>query len=135
MLAMVAHLEMRQHFRALMAGPRQLPKRRRLFGLLSNPRYNKRGEEKLEALCAQRLEGDDAVSIAYFVNAGGDLSGLAIHHPARAADLPVRLSARQDHRADHHRSWCFDGWRGIRAGDDARLAREREVSVYRNLDI
>ena len=29
----------------------------------------------------------------------------------------------------------FDVWRGIRAGDDARLAGEREVSVYRDLDI
>ena len=28
-----------------------------------------------------------------------------------------------------------DAARGIRAGDDARLAREREVSVYRNLKI
>jgi hypothetical protein len=30
---------------------------------------------------------------------------------------------------------AFDVWRGIRTGDDARVAREREVSVYRDLDI
>jgi hypothetical protein len=29
----------------------------------------------------------------------------------------------------------FDVWRGVRAGDDARLAREREISIYRDLDI
>ena len=29
----------------------------------------------------------------------------------------------------------FDVWRGVKAGDDARNAREREVSVYRDLDI
>ncbi|HEY8212745.1 MAG TPA: hypothetical protein VIG36_01220, partial [Methylocystis sp.] len=29
----------------------------------------------------------------------------------------------------------FDIWRGMRAGDAARVAREREVSVYRDLDI
>jgi hypothetical protein len=29
----------------------------------------------------------------------------------------------------------FDVWRGVRAGDDARLAREKEISVYRDLDI
>ena len=29
----------------------------------------------------------------------------------------------------------FNVWRGIRAGEDARIAREREVSVYRALDI
>jgi hypothetical protein len=30
---------------------------------------------------------------------------------------------------------AFDVWRGVRAGDDARMAREREISVYRDLDI
>jgi hypothetical protein len=29
----------------------------------------------------------------------------------------------------------FDVWRGVRAGEDARIAREKEVSVYRDLDI
>jgi hypothetical protein len=29
----------------------------------------------------------------------------------------------------------FDVWRGIRAGDDARVAREKEVGVYRDLNI
>jgi hypothetical protein len=30
---------------------------------------------------------------------------------------------------------AFDIWRGVKAGDDARVAREREVSVYRDLNI
>jgi hypothetical protein len=29
----------------------------------------------------------------------------------------------------------FDVWRGVRAGEDARIAREREIAVYRDLDI
>ena len=29
----------------------------------------------------------------------------------------------------------FDIWRGMRAGEDARIAREREIAVYRDLDI
>lgn len=134
-LALIAHLEMRQHFRALLAGPRKLPKRRRLLGLLRNPRYNKAVKKSSKPYARSAWKEHTLYRTGYFVNAATIFLGSQFIVPLDRLIFPFGFLFGKITGLLTTIVVFFDGWRGIRAGDDARLAREREVSVYRNLNI
>jgi hypothetical protein len=135
LLALIAHVEMRQHFRALVSGPRKLPKRRRLLGLLRNPRYNKAVKKSSKPYARSAWKEMTLYRTAYFVNAAAIFLGSQFIIPFDRLIFPFGFLAGKLTGLITTIVVFFDGWRGIRAGDDARVAREREVSVYRNLHI
>jgi len=135
LLALVAHLQMRENFRALLAGPRALPKKRRMWGLLSNPRYNKAVKKSSKPYARSAWKEMTLYRSAYFFNAAAIFLGSQFILPPERLIFPFGFLIGKITGLVTTIVMFFDGWRGIRAGDDARLAREREVSVYRNLKI
>jgi hypothetical protein len=135
LLALVAHFQMGENFRALLAGPRQLPKKRRLWGLLRNPRYNKAVKKSSRPYARSAWKEQTLYRTAYFFNAATIFLGSQFILPPERLIFPFGFLVGKITGLITTIVVFFDGWRGIRAGDDARLAREREVSVYRNLKI
>ena len=135
LLALIAHFQMRENYRALLAGPRQLPKKRRLLGLLRNPRYNKAVKKSSRPYARSAWKEQTLYRTAYFANAVIIFLGSQFILPAERLIFPFGFLVGKITGLITTIVVFFDGWRGIRAGDDARLAREREVSVYRNLKI
>jgi hypothetical protein len=135
LLALVAHLEMRQHFRTLVTGPHKLPNKRRMLGLLSNPRYNKAVKKSSKPYARSAWKEMTLYRTAYFFNAATIFLGSQFILPPERLIFPFGFLVGKLTGLITTIVMLFDGWRGIRAGDDARLAREREVSVYRNLNI
>ncbi len=72
---------------------------------------------------------------AYFFNAISIFIGSQFILPPEKLIFPFGLIIGKASGLFSTLVMMFDVWRGVRAGDDARLAREREVSVYRDLDI
>jgi len=135
LLALIAHFQMRENFRALLAGPRRLPKKRRLLGLLRNPRYNKAVKRSSKPYARSAWKEQTLYRSAYFLNAATIFLGSQFLIPPERLIFPFGFLIGKITGLVTTIVVFFDGWRGIRAGDDARLAREREVSVYRNLKI
>jgi hypothetical protein len=134
-LAGIAHAEMRQHFRALVAGPSALPPKRRLWGLLRNPRYN-RAVRKISRLYAKSAWKEKSLyRPAYFGNAILIFLGSQFIIAPEKLIFPFGFVIGKVSGLFSTLVVVFDAWRGVRAGDDARIAREREVSVYHDLDI
>jgi hypothetical protein len=134
-LALVAHVEMRQNFRALLAGPHALPPKRRFFKLMSNPRYNRAVKKSSKPYARAAWKEKTLYRSAYFFNAVTIFLGSQFIVPPERLIFPFGFLLGKITGLFSTLVMVFDAWRGIRAGDDARLAREREVSVYRNLDI
>jgi hypothetical protein len=134
-LALVAHLDMRKNFRALVAGPHALPPKRRFFRLLSNPRYNRAVKKSSKPYARAAWKEKALYRSAYFFNAVTIFLGSQFIVPPERLIFPFGFLLGKITGLFSTLVMVFDAWRGIRAGDDARLAREREVSVYRNLDI
>jgi hypothetical protein len=135
LLALVAHREMRQNFRALLAGPHALPPKRRFFRLLSNPRYNRAVKKSSKPYARAAWKEKTLYRSAYFFDAATIFLGSQFILPPERLIFPFGFLLGKISGLFSTVVVFFDGWRGIRAGDDARLAREREVSVYRDLDI
>jgi hypothetical protein len=135
LLAIVAHVEMRQGFRSLLAGPSALPPKRRLWGLLRNPAYNKAVKRSSRPHARSAWREKSLYRLAYFVNALTMFLGAQFILPPDRLVFPFGLIVDKLTGLFSTLVMVLDVWRGIRAGDDARLAREREVAAYRDLDI
>ncbi|MGJ0395102.1 MAG: hypothetical protein ACR65U_02570 [Methylocystis sp.] len=134
-LALLAHASVRQSYRALLAGPNALPPKRRLGGLFSNPAYNRAVKKNSRSYAQSAWEEKSLFRPAYFINAAVIfLGGQFILAPDRLI-FPFSFIIGKLSGLFTTLVMAFDVWRGIRAGDAARTAREREVSVYRDLDI
>jgi hypothetical protein len=135
LLALVAHFEMRKNFRALLSGPHALPPKRRFFKLLSNPRYNRAVKKSSKPYARAAWKEKTLYRSAYFFNAAAIFLGSQFILAPERLIFPFGFLLGKTTGLFSTLIVVFDVWRGIRAGDDARLAREREVSVYRNLKI
>lgn len=133
-LAGLAHAEMRQNFRALLAGPLALPKRRRLRGLVANRRYNRAVKSSSRAYARVAWKEKSLYRAAYFFNAATIFLGSQFIVPPQTLIFPFGFLVGKISGLCTAIVVIFDLWRGYRAGVDARLAQEREVAVYRNLD-
>jgi len=135
LLALLAHASVRQSYRALLAGPNALPPKRRFGGLFSNPAYNRAVKKNSRSYAQSAWEEKSLFRPAYFINAAVIfLGGQFILAPDRLI-FPFSFIVGKISGLFTTLVMAFDVWRGIRAGDAARTAREREVSVYRDLDI
>lgn len=134
-LAGLAHVEMRQHFDALLAGPDKLPQRRRLRGLVANRRYNRAVKNSSRVHARIAWKEKSLYRAAYFVNAATIFLGSQFIVPPQTLIFPFGFVVGKIAELYAAIVIIFDLWRGWRAGVDARIAREREVAVYRNLDI
>jgi hypothetical protein len=134
-LALVAHLEMRKNFNALVAGPNKLPKRRRFLGLLANPKYNRAVKRSSKPYARAAWKEKSLYRLGYFVNAGTIFLGSQFIVPLERLIFPIGFITGKITGLFTTLVIIFDVWRGVRAGEDSRLAREREVAVYRNLNI
>jgi hypothetical protein len=134
-LAGVAHFEMRQLFRALVAGPNALPPKRRLWGMLRNPKYNRAIKKSSRLYARSAWKEKSLYRPAYFFNAISIFIGSQFIIAPEKLIFPFGLIIGKISGLFSTLAMMFDVWRGVRAGDDARIAREREVSVYRDLDI
>lgn len=135
LLVLIAHTSMRTDFRSLLAGPNTLPPKRRCWGLLSNPRYNKAVKKHSRPHARAARKEKALYRPAYFGNAVTIFLGDQFIIPADKLIFPLSFVVGKVAGLIATLVMVFDVWRGIRAGDDARLANEREVSVYRDLDI
>ena len=135
LLVLVAHTSMRTDFRSLLAGPNTLPPKRRCWGLLSNPRYNKAVKKHSRPHARAARKEKSFYRPAYFGNAVTIFFGDQFIIPADKLIFPFSFIVGKVTGLVAALVMVFDVWRGIRAGDDARQAGEREVSVYRDLDI
>lgn len=134
-LAVAAHAEMRSRFRAIVAGPNALPPKRRLFGLFANPRYNRAVKKSSRPHARSAWREKTLYRSAYFINAATIFLGSQFIIPPERLIFPFGFLVGKITGLFAMLVTLFDVWRGIRAGEDARIAREREVSVYRDLDI
>lgn len=135
LIALVAHFEMRSLFAALIAGPNALPPKRRFFGLLPNPDYNRAVKKSSRHYARSAWKEKSIYRPAYFINAGSIFLGGQFIVPLEKLIFPFGFIIGKVTGLFTTIVMAFDIWRGVRAGDDARLAREREVAVYRDLDI
>ena len=134
-LAAIAHFEMREHFQALVAGPNALPPKRRFWGLFPNPHYNRAVKKSSRPYARSAWKEKSLYRPAYFVNAVSLFLGSQFIIAPEKLIFPFGFVLGKITGLFSTLVMVFDVWRGVRAGDDARLAREREVSVYRDLDI
>lgn len=134
-LAGIAHAEMRQHFRALVAGPNALPPKRRFWGMFPNPEYNRAVKKSSRPYAQSAWKETSIYRPAYFFNAVSIFLGSQFILPPEKLIFPFGFIIGKVSGLFSTVVMMFDVWRGVRAADDARIAREREVSVYRDLDI
>jgi hypothetical protein len=134
-LAGIAHAAMRHHLRALLAGPSVLPPRRRLGGLLRNRKYNKAVKKSSRPYARSAWKEKSVYRPAYFMNALTIFLGSQFVIPPEKLIFPLGFLVGKLSGLLSTLVMVFDVWRGVRAGEDARIAREKEVSVYRDLDI
>jgi hypothetical protein len=135
LLAAFAHREMRQNFRALVSGPNALPKKRRFWGLLSNPKYNRAVKKSSRPYARSAWKEKTIFRSAYFFDAITIFLGSQFIVPPERLIFPIGFVVGKVAGLFTTLIMIFDIWRGIRSGDDSRLAREREIAVYRALDI
>jgi hypothetical protein len=126
---------MRQSLRALLAGPNALPPKRRLLGLSRNPKYNKAVKKSSRPHARSAWKEKSVYRPAYFLNALSIFLGSQFIISPEKLLFPLGFIVGKLTGLFSTLVMAFDVWRGLKAGDDARIAREREVSVYRDLDI
>lgn len=134
-LATVAHFAMRRRFRELLAGPNALPPKRRFWGLARNPRYNRAVKQSSRPYAQSARRESALYRPAYFFNAGTIFFGAQFILPPERIIFPFGFILGKISGLLTTIVALFDVWRAFKAGDDARLAREREVAVYRDLNI
>lgn len=135
LIAAVAHFEMRSLFAALIAGPNALPPKRRFFGLFPNPEYNRAVKKNSRHYARSAWKEKSLYRPAYFVDAATIFLGGQFIIPLERLIFPFGFILGKITGLFTTLVMAFDIWRGVRAGEDARIAREREVAVYRDLDI
>lgn len=135
LLALIAHSEMRGLFRALIAGPNALPPKRRFFGMLPNPEYNRAVKKHSRHYARSAWKEKSLYRPAYFLNAASIFLGAQFILPLERLIFPFGFLIGKATGLSTTVVMVFDLWRGMRAGEDARIAREREIAVYRDLDI
>lgn len=135
LLAGLAHFSLSQSFGAMLGGPNALPPKRIFFGLFSNPEYNRAVKKNSRPHARAAWREQSLYRPAYFINAGAIFLGAQFIIPLEKLMFPFGFLIGKIMGLFTTAVMIFDIWRGIRAGDDARLFREREVSVYRDLNI
>ena len=134
-LAGVAHLEIRGHYQALVAGPNALPPKRKLWGMFPNREYNRAVKKHSKPYARAAWREKSLYRPGYFFNAAAIFLGSQFILPPERMIFPFGFILGKITGLFTTAVMIFDVWRGVRAGDDARVAREREISVYRDLDI
>lgn len=134
-LAGVAHASIRQQFRALLAGPSALPPKRIFWGLFANPDYNRAVKASSRPYARSAWTERSLYRPAYFLNAASIFLGSQFIVSPEKLFFPLGFIAGKLSGVFSTLVMLFDVWRGFRAGEDARAAREREIAVYRDLDI
>jgi hypothetical protein len=91
---------MRQHFRALLAGPNVLPPKRRLWGLLRNRNYNRAVKKSSRPYAQSAWKEKSVYRPAYFLNALTIFLGSQFIIPPGKLIFPLglivgKLSARE----------------------------------------
>jgi hypothetical protein len=135
LLALVAHFEMRSLVAALIAGPNALPPKRRFFGLFPNPDYNRAVKRSSRHYARSAWKEKSLYRPAYFINAASIFIGAQFILAPERIIFPFGFIMAKVTGLFTTLVMIFDVWRGVRAGEDARIAREREIAVYRDLDI
>ena len=135
LLALVAHFEMRSLLRAAVAGPDALPPKRRFFGLFPNPDYNRAVKKNSRHYARSAWKEKSLYRPAYFVDAASIFLGAQFILAPERIIFPIGFIMAKITGLFTTLVMIFDVWRGVRAGEDARVAREREIAVYRDLDI
>jgi hypothetical protein len=135
LLALIAHSEMRALFRAMIAGPNALPPKRRFFGLFPNPEYNRAVKKSSKHYARNAWKEKSLYRPAYFVNAASIFLGAQFIVAPEKIIFPFGFITAKVTGLFTTLVMIFNIWRGVRAGEDARVAREREIAVYRDLDI
>lgn len=134
-LALIAHSSVRQAYRALLAGPNALPPKRRFWGMFPNPEYNRAVKKNSRSYAQSAWEEKSLFRPAYFFNAALIFLGAQFILAPERLVFPFSFILGKISSLFTTIVMVFDIWRGVRAGDAARIAREKEVSVYRDLDI
>lgn len=135
LLALYAHVSLTWTLEDLIAGPDALPPKRRFFGLAVNPRYNKAVKNRSRPYAREAWKEKSLFRPAYFINAATIFFGTQFIVPLERLIFPLGMLFGKIIGLIATAIAAFDIWRGVKAGDDARIAREREVSVYRDLNI
>ncbi|WP_457798335.1 hypothetical protein [Methylocystis sp. S23] len=135
LLALVAHGEMRGLFKAMIAGPNALPPKRRFFGLFPNPEYNRAVKKHSRHYARSAWKEKSLYRPAYFMDAASIFLGAQFIVAPEKIIFPFGFLVGKATGLFTTLVMIFDIWRGVRAGEDARVAREREIAVYRDLDI
>ena len=135
LLAGLAHFTLSQTFGKMLAGPNALPPKRILFGLFSNPEYNRAVKKNSRPYARRAWMENSLYRPAYFFNAGAIFLGAQFIIPLEKLIFPFGFIIGKIMGLFTTVIMIFDIWRGIRAGDDARIFREKEVAVYRDLNI
>ena len=134
-IAWIAHASIRQERQALLAGPNALPPKRRMGGLLPNPDYNRAVKESSLPHARSAWREKSLYRPAYFINAAAIFLGSQFIIAPEKLIFPFGLILRKTTGLFSTLVMLFDVWRGVKAGDDARSAREKEITVYGELDI
>jgi hypothetical protein len=134
-LVWIAHAALRQQIRAMLSGPNALPPKRIFWGLFRNPEYNRAIRKHSRPYARSAWLENSIFRPAYFLNAGTIFIGSQFILAPERLIFPFGLILGKISGLFSTLVMVFDVWRGLRAGDDAKKAQQREVSVYRDLDI
>ncbi|KAF2990022.1 hypothetical protein OGR47_17605 [Methylocystis sp. MJC1] len=135
LLVAVAHFEIKALLKALIAGPNALPPKRRFWGLFSNPEYNRAVKKHSRHYARSAWKEKSLYRPAYFLDAASIFLGAQFILAPERVIFPFGFILGKTTGLFTTLVMMFDVWRGVRAGEDARIAREREIAVYRDLDV
>jgi hypothetical protein len=135
LIAILAHLGRRQALRELLDGPNALPSKRRLFGLVANKSYNKAVKRNSQTHAETAWKEASIYRVAYYVNAATLFLGAEFILSPSKLIFPFSLVVGKLSGLFSTFVMLLDAWCGFKASEDSRRAREKEVAVYRDLDV
>jgi hypothetical protein len=105
------------------------------LGLARNPRYNSAVKKRSRPHARSAWKEKAVYRPGYFLNALTLFLGSQFIIPPEKLVFPIGFVVGKLAGLFSTMVMALDVWRGVKAGDDARIAREKEISVYRDLDI
>ena len=103
--------------------------------MFPNPEYNRAVKKNSRHYARSAWKEKSLYRPAYFINAASIFLGAQFVVPLERIIFPFGFILGKVTGLFTTLVMVFDLWRGVRAGEDARIAREREIAVYRDLDI
>lgn len=134
-IAAYAHRQIRHEVKSLLAGPEALPPRRRLWGLLANPAYNRAVKRQSEKHGKEAWREKIVYRGGYYLNAASLFLGGQFLVPADKLIWPIGYIVGKTATVITMPLMALNIWRGTVSGSNALRAREQQNSTLGKLNL